>query len=165
MTVNHKDLTTTALHEPKGVAGASASTVYVANGSGSGTWQKVSISQIDATLKNKNLVAFTYKLKDVSTASSQWVACPFAGDIKTIYTALGGALGTADAVITFEIAGTLITSGAITITQSGSAAGDLDSSTPSGSNTVTAGQVLEVITNGGSSNTVDVNITFVLDVE
>ena len=81
------------------------------------------------------------------------------------YTALGGALGTADAVITFEIAGTLITSGAITITQSGSAAGDLDSSTPSGNNTVTAGQVLEVITNGGSSNTVDVNITFVLDVE
>jgi len=165
MTVNHKDLTTTALHEPKGVAGASASNVYVANGSGSGTWQKISKSQIDASLKNKNLTAFTYKFKDVSTATSQWVAAPLAGKIKTIYTALGGALGTANAVISFEIAGQAIASGNITITQASSAAGDLDTSTPSGSNTVTAGQVIEVISNGGSTNTVDVSITFVLDVE
>ena len=41
MTVNHKDLTGVSLHESKGVAAASANTVYVANGSGSGTWEKV----------------------------------------------------------------------------------------------------------------------------
>ena len=36
--VQHAALTTTDLHEPKGAAGASAFKVYVANGSGSGTW-------------------------------------------------------------------------------------------------------------------------------
>lgn len=38
MTVQHSALTGAELHEPKGVAAASANTVYVANGSGSGAW-------------------------------------------------------------------------------------------------------------------------------
>lgn len=37
-TINHSTLTDPYLHEPKGVASAGAGTVYVANGSGSGTW-------------------------------------------------------------------------------------------------------------------------------
>lgn len=36
--ISHKNITDADLHEPKGVAGASAGQVYVANGSGSGTW-------------------------------------------------------------------------------------------------------------------------------
>lgn len=36
--VQHAALTTTDLHEPKGVAGASAFKVYVADGDGSGAW-------------------------------------------------------------------------------------------------------------------------------
>lgn len=36
--VAHASLTGANLHEPKGVASASANTVYVANGSGSGSW-------------------------------------------------------------------------------------------------------------------------------
>ena len=38
-TVEHSTLSTTDLHEPKGIAGASADEVYVADGSGSGSWQ------------------------------------------------------------------------------------------------------------------------------
>jgi hypothetical protein len=38
--VNHSTLTDPYLHEPKGVASAGAGAVYVANGSGSGTWKK-----------------------------------------------------------------------------------------------------------------------------
>ncbi len=38
MTVQHSALTGAELHEPKGAAAASANTVYVANGSGSGAW-------------------------------------------------------------------------------------------------------------------------------
>lgn len=37
----HRNLTGADLHEPKGVATASAGTVYVANGSGSGSWQEL----------------------------------------------------------------------------------------------------------------------------
>lgn len=39
---HHKDLTGTDLHEPKGIATASANTVYVATGSGSGAWTALS---------------------------------------------------------------------------------------------------------------------------
>lgn len=39
--VEHSSLTGSALHEPKGVAAASSGEAYVANGSGSGTWQPI----------------------------------------------------------------------------------------------------------------------------
>ena len=38
----HRDLTGPQLHEPKGAAAASSGQVYVANGSGSGTWTALS---------------------------------------------------------------------------------------------------------------------------
>jgi hypothetical protein len=41
MTVQHRDIPDAQLHEPKGVVSASANTLYLANGSGSGTWSKV----------------------------------------------------------------------------------------------------------------------------
>ena len=37
-TVQHKDLTGTSLHEPKGADSASSGTVYVSDGAGSGSW-------------------------------------------------------------------------------------------------------------------------------
>jgi hypothetical protein len=39
--VEHSSLTGSALHEPKGVASANSGEAYVANGSGSGTWQPI----------------------------------------------------------------------------------------------------------------------------
>lgn len=41
MAVQHKNIPDAELHEPKGVASATANTTYFANGSGSGTWKKV----------------------------------------------------------------------------------------------------------------------------
>jgi len=38
MTIHHKDMTGTSLHEPKGAAAANNREVYVANGAGSGAW-------------------------------------------------------------------------------------------------------------------------------
>ena len=39
--VEHSSLTGSALHEPKGTATASSGSAYIANGSGSGTWQPI----------------------------------------------------------------------------------------------------------------------------
>lgn len=39
--LQHKDLPESQLHEPKGVSTASSGEVYVANGSGSGSWQEL----------------------------------------------------------------------------------------------------------------------------
>lgn len=41
MTIQHKNITEADLHEPKGVSLATADTVYVADGAGSGDWVKV----------------------------------------------------------------------------------------------------------------------------
>jgi len=55
-----------------------------------------------------------------------------------------------------------VTGGGITVTQSGSAAGDVDSATPSGANYVAEGQAIEMITDGGSSTACECIITFVI---
>lgn len=46
---SHKNLTGTQVHEPKGVSSAAINLVYVSNGAGSGTWQKLSASQLTGT--------------------------------------------------------------------------------------------------------------------
>lgn len=145
----HNTLTGASLHEPKGVAAAGADKVYHANGSGSGSWEFQ-----EYTLHGK--------IADVSTAASSYLLSPYAGTIEKIYSIIDGALGTADATLSFEIAGTPITSGDITITQASSAAGDVDSSTPSAANTVSAGQAIELITDGLSTNAVAADIVMVL---
>lgn len=50
--VSHASLTGANLHEPKGVASATANKVYVSDGSGSGTWQKLSPPQFSGLTTN-----------------------------------------------------------------------------------------------------------------
>lgn len=45
--IAHKNLTDPQLHEPKGIAAASANTVCVANGSGSGSWISLPFSYLN----------------------------------------------------------------------------------------------------------------------
>ena len=153
--VAHSTLTGADLHEPKGVASATSGQVYVADGAGSGTW---------TTINNQNKIYLHYRFNNISTASSQWVIPGIAGDITKIQTVLSGAIGTADCNMSFEIGGTAITGGGITITQSGSAAGDIDSATPTANNTITADQAIEMISDGASTNNVNLGITFTIDV-
>lgn len=44
MSILHKNITDPDLHEPKGCSSAQNGTVYIANGTGSGAWQKASNS-------------------------------------------------------------------------------------------------------------------------
>ena len=162
--VAHSNLTSANLHEPKGVAAASANTIYVANGAGSGTWQALSIAVLDSTFKNTNKVFLTYVIDDVSTAGSHWVAPGIAGDIAKITTVISGAISGADAVLTLEIAGTLVTTSAVTIANSGSAAGDIDTASPSAAKTITTGQAIEIITDGASTGVVKCTVVIEMDV-
>lgn len=94
-------------------------------------------------------------LGDVSTKGSDAavlrVVSPVAGTVDKIYSVLNAALATGDATLTGKIGASAITNGAITITESGSAAGDVDSASPSAAKTVAVGDVLS-ITGGGSSS-------------
>jgi len=101
-------------------------------------------------------------IEDISTASSTFVPIPDGGRVIKIITALQGAIGTANGGISFEIGGTAITGGGITVTQSGSAAGDVDTAEPTAANRVEEDGSIEMITDGASSNAVKLLVTFVI---
>ena len=113
-------------------------------------------------MRTLNDYFITATIADISTASSTFVAIPDGGKVIKILTALQGAIGTANGGITFEIGGTAITGGGITVTQSGSAAGDVDTATPTAANEVAEDGSIEMITDGASSNTIKLVVTFVI---
>lgn len=152
-TVSHKNLPDAQRHEPKGASSASTGTVYVSNGAGSGAWAQAPYSY-----------ALTAKLADLSTASSTYVVAPVGGVITAIYSVIENAITTANGTLTFFINGTPITNSTITVTQSGSAAGDKDSSSPSAARTVVSGDIIKITTDGASDTTCAVHITFKIDV-
>lgn len=64
-TVSHASLTGNDLHEPKGISTAAANTVYIANGSGSGTWSK------------QDEIAVFYSQDNSAYSANTWNAVPF----------------------------------------------------------------------------------------
>lgn len=104
-------------------------------------------------------VYLTTYLADVSTASSAFVVSPIAGKVTKIWSVLFNGITVADAVVTSKIGGANITNGGFTVTQAGSAAGDVDVATPTAANTVTAGGAIEIATDGASTTTAPLMIT------
>lgn len=144
----HSTLTDPELHEPKGVAAASANEVYVANGSASGSWAPLELS-------------FNIVIADISTAETVYIPIPYAGTITKVVSVLEGAIATADATITpKDASGSSM--GTLTVAFSGSAAGDVDTLTPASNNTVTADSFITVETDGASTNTVRLFVTVIL---
>ena len=113
-------------------------------------------------MRTLNDYFLTAEIEDISTASSTFVAIPDGGKIVKIITALQGAISGANAAITFEIGGTAVTGGAITVAHSGSAAGDVDTATPTAANRVEEDGTIEMITDGGSTGAKKCLITFVI---
>jgi len=113
---------------------------------------------------NLNKVTLQFYIADVSTAGQVFIPIPdeFEGQVVEIRTALNGAIATADAVLTPKLNGVAMTNGIITIAQSGSAAGDLDLSRPTGLNGVRSGEAIEIETTGASTNAVEVFGTVVI---
>jgi hypothetical protein len=87
-----------------------------------------------------------------------------AGTISSISSVLcGAALATGNATLTCSIDGTPITLGALTITQIGSAEGDIDTVTPSGANVIAVGEVFEVTVGGANTDaTAFAEVTYLL---
>lgn len=87
-----------------------------------------------------------------------------AGTISGIKTVLqGGAVATNDAVLTFRIGTVGITNGVITIAYSSSAAGDVDSATPTAANTITASSALSCVVSGTPGGSRTAQVTFIID--
>jgi hypothetical protein len=71
-----------------------------------------------------------------ASAVTAYARSPFRGKVIKVGSVLYGAITTADATVATTINGTAITGGSITITQSGSAAGQVNTATPSAANDV-----------------------------
>ena len=113
-------------------------------------------------MRTLNDYFITAEIEDISTASSTFVAVPDGGKIVKIITALQGAISGANAAITFEIGGTAVTGGAITVAHSGSATGDVDSAEPTAANRVEEDGTIEMITSGASTGAKKLLVTFVI---
>ena len=92
-------------------------------------------------------------IADVSSGASSFTAAlPFNAEITGASVTIDTAVTTGDADITFELAGTAITSMVATVLNAGSAAGStFEAVAPTALNSLTAGVPVEVITDGGST--------------
>lgn len=155
----HSALTGADLHEPKGAASAGLNTVYIANGSGSGAWQKVGANQIDTTsLFNANEMTLTYTYRDIGTAGSKFVPISKAVAVERIVVVLDLLTATAATVLTFKNSSG-VSMGTISI-PSGATAGTVYTLAPSSNNVIAADTKLQIDTDGGTSSTSDVTIAF-----
>ena len=111
-------------------------------------------------MRTLNDYFLTSEIPDVSTASSTFVNVPDGGRIIKIF-AHNQSTTTGTAAITFEIDGVACTSAAISHVASGSA-GKKYAVEPTSLNSVNEGSVIEAITNGGSTNTSIMKITYVI---
>lgn len=105
----------------------------------------------------------TMQIEDISTAGQKYVVPGFRGKIKKASSVINGAIATADADLTLKIGGTAVTGGVITVANASSAAGDVDTATPSANHTFTPTDAIEIETDGASTNTVEVMITLELE--
>lgn len=154
MAIEHDAIPNADLHEPKGASSATSGQVYVADGAGSGAW----------TTKNYyDKVYLNLHYNDLDTTNPSYVVCPVAGTVSKIWSVIDQAIATSDTVVTASIGGVNITDGAITIAYSGSAAGDVDSCTPTANNSISAGQAIKFVSDG-ATNTANSHAQFTIEI-
>lgn len=153
--VAHSTLTGSDLHECKGTASATASSVRVADGSGSGSW---------TVIKNLNKGVVTGFISDTAAAGASanavYIVLPYACTVTKVHSVTMAAVN-ADTVLTVaNNAGTSM--GTITIATAGAAAGDVDTLTPASNNTFTAGQKISITSDGAGTtvNPVTISVEF-----
>jgi len=97
---------------------------------------------------------------DASTSNRAYATSPVAGTITKIQAQVvsGGPLN-GDAIVTNNIGGVAITTGAITLPNT-SAVGTVVAVTPTAANTVAVGDILTGVTDGGGSTTAAADITY-----
>lgn len=148
-TVQHKDIVAAELHETKGVAAATTGTFLKAlAGVGSWGYQQYNLDVDIATL---------------NTGTAYYITAPFAANISKVWSTIDAAIGTADTTITASIGGVNVTDGAITIAFTGSAAGDVDSCTPTALRAVTAGATIKFTVSGTSTGAARCHLNVILD--
>jgi len=141
----HRDMTGAELHEPKGIETAPVNSVYVSNGSGSGTW-------LDKNAGNLSLNRYwlCQKMTDVSAPNNRvFFAVPAKSEIQTLTAILDNSITTADSVLQIYINGVLFAD-SLTVSFAGSTAGVPFTKQIVTAHSIEAGSVVEIRSNGAS---------------
>ena len=104
----------------------------------------------------------TVHIHDISTATDIYVPIINAGTVSKLQTVTSAAIAGSDLIITAYNSSSA-SMGNLTVTQSGSAAGDVDEKLPTSNNTVAAGSYIRINSNGGPSSHVDVMLIIAVD--
>lgn len=120
---------------------------------------------LTATATELNQLIIPYYIADGSADKDHYVNVGHAGTVSKIYSIIDGSVATADITITAKIGATPMTDGVITITQSGSAAGDKDECSPTAANVFNSpgGAVTLTVAGGGSGGSPGIHVAIVLD--
>jgi hypothetical protein len=102
-------------------------------------------------------------MPDISTSDTTYIPSPWRGRITRWYSAIDNAITTADGSLSLTINGTAVTGSTITVTQSGSAVGDVDSAIPTGANYVNEGDYIGIVTTGACDTTCIAHFAIVVD--
>lgn len=156
----HSTLTGADLHEPKGADAAPASTAYISNGAGSGSWVKVPASALDPTTnKTLNKHWVVVPVADIANTRVVVVPVPVNATLLSASSCITGAISGGDSTLTFTRAGAA-TIGTIVISAAGSGEGVLDTLSAPINNSFTGPSWLKIASDGGpTSGTSDAWIT------
>lgn len=155
MTIQHSAITDPDLHEPKGIAAASAKTIYVADGAGSGTWELAEVIQY---------ITVSATMADVSAAGSIYIPVPNITGLTLVGASLtlGGAITVADASVTFFNSSSASLGSAVTIVQASSAAGSTFQFTATTNTALTGGTYIRVTSDGASTTTSPMSVVLLM---
>ena len=154
--MEHNTLTGTSVHEDKliSTAGTSdAGKVSTPSASVAGTGVLRNLTESEISSKQEFVMLY---LPAVDTETEYYAPVGFTGTLTSVRTTIDDAFTGADHTLQVKVNGTSVTNGLITITQSGSAAGDVDTASPTTNNTVSAGQYIQVTSGAEASSTLNV---------
>jgi hypothetical protein len=123
-----------------------------------GVWVEFDADDVQSHVVGKVFVPL--KVATIAGSNTYYAVTPVAGRVTKIWSIIEGVLTTGDATLTAKINGTGITTGVLTITQSGSAAGDVDSAVPTALNVVAAGDKLSLTVGGSNATATEADCIF-----
>lgn len=118
----------------------------------SGASLKLAGTAISVTAAELNDSIIQIHVEDISVASTFYAVSHFIGSVTDWYCVLNSAFSGSDVTLALSVNGAQPTNnGTLTVTTSGSAAGEVDSAAVTGANSITRGQVIGIGSNGNAT--------------
>lgn len=125
----------------------------------SGSALKIAGTTVSGTAVELDEAHVVFRLQNIGGANSGYVVAPATGTVSKFYSVIDGAGGEGETKL--ELLLNAVSAGDITI-GSGAGAGEIDSAAPS-TIAVTAGDLIQITSDGGAANNVDAVITVIID--